>query len=315
MRTCRRTLALLLALLLLGSGALAESPWISIRTDEEAEALPTYAPPAVTVTRSPVLDAALSLLEEGNPFLERYNRFTGADIKPPLPYGVPYFWGGQAPSHVFAKAPDYVVQKAWSSSPIWYDEGVTYIYGFDCVGFVSWVWSQAGQQWLGADTLLADRTCHRLSSSTVEQPPFRYLAEQLELGDTLVIRYPGVHVMIYIGTLRMYGYTEQEVPELAPWLDYPLVIHSTTHAQVARRFRELIRSGLQKYKLASMPDGGVAVSLLGLSPEDTPYHAILEKGEQKEYTWYFILPDGTWLNIFRWQKSIQKYAWIPVKAQ
>ena len=81
-----------------------------------------------SLTPSPVLDAALSLLEEGNPFLERYNLLTDSDIQPKLPYGVPYLYGGQAESHVFAKAPEYVVQEAWINSPIYYRAGTTYIY-------------------------------------------------------------------------------------------------------------------------------------------------------------------------------------------
>ena len=36
-----------------------------------------------------VLDAALSMLEEGNPFLVHYNEDTGADIKARYPLGCP----------------------------------------------------------------------------------------------------------------------------------------------------------------------------------------------------------------------------------
>ena len=42
-----------------------------------------------------VLDAALSMLEEGNPFLTRYNEDTGAGIEARYPLGCPYFWGGR----------------------------------------------------------------------------------------------------------------------------------------------------------------------------------------------------------------------------
>ena len=72
----------------------------------------------------PVLDAALSLLEEGNPFLWRYNVLTGSSVQPRMPYGVPYLYGGRAESHVFAMAPEYVLQQAWTDSPKYYRTGL-----------------------------------------------------------------------------------------------------------------------------------------------------------------------------------------------
>ena len=57
-----------------------------------------------------VLTNAFTLLEEGNPFIERYNRITGENVQARMKQGVPYFWGGRAESHLFAKEPDYIVQ-------------------------------------------------------------------------------------------------------------------------------------------------------------------------------------------------------------
>ena len=62
---------------------------------------PTPLPPAETgelgpgtLEASPLLDSALSLLEEGNFFTARYNEITGSDVQAVFPLGVPYLWGG-----------------------------------------------------------------------------------------------------------------------------------------------------------------------------------------------------------------------------
>ncbi len=250
----------------------------------------------------PVLDAALSLLEEGNPFLWRYNVLTGSSIEPRMPYGVPYLYGGRAESHVFAMAPEYVLQQAWTDSPIYYRTGTLYFYGFDCVGYVQWVWKVCG---LGAlpsgGQMLGDRRHSVFSSAGPEMPAFSELASYLEPGDVLVT---DGHMAFFLGTLRQFGYTGEEAPDLAPWLDWPLVIHSTVHAGVADHFEDLIKHGIHKYSQATVTDGGVGVSLLGVPVEEAPGHVF----QQKQDTWYFDLPDHTWLTVLPWHEG-QRYCW------
>lgn len=255
-----------------------------------------------SMAASPVLDAALSLLEEGNPFLVRYNIITGSAVQARMPYGVPYLYGGQAETHVFAKEPEYIVQEAWINSPIYYRAGVTYIYGFDCAGYVKWVWKQAGLGQLpGGQEMLNDGYRSFYHSVSREMPPFSELARSLRPGDLLVTE---SHMAIFLGTLRNFGYTAEDVPELAPYLDWPLVIHSTVHAGVADHFEYLIQNGLQKYKLATVTDGGVGVSLLGVPVEYASGHVF----QQKQDTWYFDLPDHTWLTVLPWHTG-QRYCW------
>lgn len=256
------------------------------------------------IQRSKALDYALSLLEEGNPFLERYNLITGAQIQPPLPYGVPYLFGGQAQSHVFAKKPDYVVQKAWQNST-YYQAGTTYLYGFDCVGYVKWVWKKAYKSDMKTvDQMLRDRKHQMFGSASKPIPGWNELAAALTPGDVFVVKYPNTHMGMYIGTLRDYGYTAQEVPDLADWLDAPLVIHSHGDAAVADRFAYLIKHGLKKYRKATVTDGGVSVSLLCGSVSVAPYQV----RQQNHTTSYFVLPDQTWLSVFGW-KNIQQFCW------
>ena len=257
-----------------------------------------------TVSRSPLLDIALSLLEEGNPFLARYNLATGAGIEPRLPFGVPYLYGGQTPSHVFAKAPDYVVQEAWLNSPSYFKKGTKYLYGFDCVGYVRWVWNMLGMgEWPGADGLLWDAGRHVYDTRT-GLPDWETLARELRPGDILVKRTPDNHVAFFLGTLRGFGYSAEDVPELAAYLDYPLVIHSSTDAGVARRFDWLLKnSTLSKYRVASVTDGGVAVAILGVPKEEA--NSVFQ---QNQTTWYFTLPDGSWLSVLTWE-HITQFCW------
>lgn len=254
------------------------------------------------LSASPLWNAALSLLEEGNPFLLRYNALTGQSIQARMPYGVPYLYGGQAESHVFAKEPEYIVQEAWLNSPIYYRAGVTYIYGFDCAGYVKWAWKQAGLGALPtAKEMLWDASHHVYHSVSHEMPPFSELAASLRPGDLLVTE---THMALFLGTLRQFGYSEEEAPQLAQYLDWPLVIHSTVHAGVADHFDYLIHNGLQKYKLATVTDGGVGVSILGVPVELAPGHVF----QQKQDTWFFPLPDGTWLTVLPWKPG-QSYCW------
>ena len=94
------------------------------------------------LTAVPILNHAFTLLEEGNPFIDRYNRITGMEVQARMSLGMPYLWGGRLESYVFAKEPEYFVYAAWASSPAYYQKGLYYLYGFDCYGFVAWAWER-----------------------------------------------------------------------------------------------------------------------------------------------------------------------------
>ena len=264
---------------------------------------------AAAVRGCPMLSNAFTVLEEGNPFIERYNRITGENVRARMSHGAPYFWGAQQ-DHLFAKEPEYVVLPAWQNSPAYYRAGTKYLYGFDCVGFVKWVWKETyGQAMPARADLLRDRGNQVRCTAAGEGPIWEGFAETLIPGDLLLMehRSGGHHVAIYIGTLRMYGYSEGEAPELAGELDGPLVIHCTTNAQVADRFADLIQNGLPKYKCATPPDGGVCVSLLAPTPDKAPSKV----HQQNQDTWYYTLPDGTWLTVLRCD-DITEYAWYRI---
>ena len=262
-----------------------------------------------TMARNDAVEAALTLLEEGSPFVGRYNLITGAQVEPVFPYGVPYLFGGQASSHVFAKKPEYTLQKAWQNSKVYYQAGKTYLYGFDCVGFMQWVWKKAGRGELPSVAHLLRSDDHHVFSSTSRNrampAAWPLVAQQLQPGDLLVLKHPGTHLALYIGTLRQFGYTEAEVPLLRNYLDWPLVIHAAGSAAIADRFAYLIKNGPRKYRLATVTDGGVGVALVGPKAAQAPGHVF----QQNQDTYYFTLPDNTWLPILTWGRSVTAYCW------
>ena len=284
-----RCLTLILTLCLMQTAVLAENAYASL-------------------TASPILKHALALLEEGNPFLTAYSAVTGDATEAIMPQGIPYLWGGRKASHVFAMAPEYCLQQAWTSSPGgYYREGTLYFYGFDCVGFVAWVYEQAfGKQMPSLDSMLSDTAHHILDRQADMPDSFDDLSPLLKPGDIIVMEHPGRHVAMYIGTLRMYGYTEDGLPEeLQGHLDDPLVIHCTENAQVADRFDDLIKNGLHKYCIAQPPDGGVCVSLM-CPTTDIFTHSVTQ---QKATTRYLVLPDGTWLTPLNWSTVTRFCIW------
>ena len=256
-----------------------------------------------------VLSSAFACLEEGNPFLTRYNTITWAEVTPRLPQGVPYVWGGMTPSHVFAKEPDYCVLPISKGSPIWYEAGRKYINGFDCIGFIRYVYERARLIKLPTiSDLFNERDLCLWNNRSEDTLPLRMQWMALDFGDLLVMEHPGRHIAMYVGTLRNYNYTEEEIgEELAAYIDYPLVIHSSVNAQIADRFEDLIANGLPKYKAATVTDGGVCVSLIAPYRSSAPFTV----NQQKQDTSYFVLPDGTWLTVLPYDE-MTRFAWLRV---
>ncbi len=244
-----------------------------------AEAIARMDLSGATIEKNEFLDAAFSLLEEGNSFLLRYNAITGSDIQPLFSLGVPYFWGGRGYNILTERWPEYTTREAWQDSINYYRKGTTYIYGFDCIGLVKTVYKLAGHEIRGTvGDLISDQICeagqHIWCSGKHPIPEdWNQVAEKLEIGDLLWVKHPGVHALIYIGTLRDYGYTEEQLPAMAGMLDYPLMIHCSRNPYCYFRFRNLLASQ-EKGRLAAAtpPDGGVSICILGPDEEEAEMH-------------------------------------------
>ena len=304
----KKLIALLLAMMSLSSMlAFAEG-------DDESAGL---------VKQDPLLDAAFSMLEPGNPILEAYNEITGAGVEPVFEYGLPYFFGGtydykiKGEQLLFSKAPDYAKRTCWEQTKF-YDKNKYYLFGLDCSGFTRWVYNEAG--WPKHDKLSAminqfgkyGKKNHVYSHRDgKEMPPYEELAATLELGDLLVVKPKegGRHVMMYIGTLRDYGFTAETAPELEDYLDYTLVIHSGPNPMSGPRMQQYLDEHADDpyYDNVNIPNGGVCVSLIGVPTQDAPYQV-----EDSNTMYYFFDLDGYQLTSWWELDTATSFCWFRI---
>ena len=263
------------------------------------------------------IEAAFELLEEGNPFTARYEKLTGKKITPLFRLGVPYYFGGQSGArgngYFYLAWPEYCVKMCEHGSS-WFRVGNYYCYGLDCVGFTRHVYKACGKEPHPAlSDLMKNWWEHRASlvythRKGKEPPPFDQLKDVLQVGDLYIIKHETTdtrHVMMYIGTLRDFGYTAEEEPALAPWLDWPLVIHCGLSPFYGERFQKMIDENPERYGKCSTTDGGVAISLLGLSPEDAPEHGHVQN---TDYSWFTMNDGGYMLTVIN-LTDVKYYCW------
>jgi len=243
------------------------------------------------VEQNPLLDAAFSLIEEGNIFLERYNQITGANVEAKFVNGVPYMIGGKGDELFLSQYPNYAKRKCWETTKF-YRKNSVYIYGLDCSGYTQWIYAQCGKP--ARDSLSKmilkwdyerngnHRYNHRKGN---EMPPYNELKDHLIVGDLLVGKNGARHIMMYIGTLADYGFTAEEVPELADYLDYPLVIHSGPSPVYGARFDQVIAENPDLYGNCKTTNGGVQVSILGIPLDEAPYQ---EHVQIDDYSYYML---------------------------
>ena len=282
------------------------------------ESLPS--PPPAEVGRldagslhaSSLLASALSLLEEGNFFIDRYNAITGSEVSAVFPLGMPYLWGGGYSHSTFSRAPAWYPTRVCSSSSDFFEAGRVYLGGFDCIGYVRWIWldNQLGDvpslNTLLDDTLRLRRQSLYSSVESISRPVPEDRATLLRMlcpGALFVNRKEGGgrHIMMYIGTPRMWGFTEESA--LGACLDDLLMIHCGMNPVYGERMQRYIDAYPEEYGICHTTDGGVAVSLLGPSGEAAPFHAHVQ---QTDYD-YFVL-DGTVVTVYP-TGSIIRSAW------
>ena len=265
-------------------------------------ALLLAAPGALALSPDPVLNAALSMLEEGNPFLLQYNSQTGANVQARFAQGCPYFFGG---SDIKAYNTIGKTREAWQSS-LYYKEGVTYVGGFDCVGFTRWVLNESGRgEHPSLSTLISPYKSSKYFLSVTYSVPDDMVSQYLQPGDMLVIQHSrgGYHVLMFIGTLRSFGWTAEQLPEgLAQCMDYPLVIHCSSNEDYYERYSAYVR----EYKPWAQPtDGGVMVSLLN-APKDGSGR-IMANQDGSSYSYYPFF--GYKLTVYR-TENVQTMQWV-----
>jgi hypothetical protein len=236
------------------------------------------------VKQSLELNAAFSMLEEGNPFLARYNEITGADIRARYPLGMPYMFGGK----------DYdKLMTVWYATETTknFIEGKKYIYGFDCSGFTNWINFEAGKaQHDSLEQMITNRGLYRSNQLNMKGIPFDLLCYELQVGDFLVANAGGRHIMMYIGTMEDFGYTAEDAPELRDYLTYPLLVHCGLCPPYAARYAAYIaENGLG----CNTTDGGVAVAITGMPVSEAPHYL-----HQDHYDHYYFDLNGYFLRVY-----------------
>lgn len=276
--------------------------------------------------KNPLLDAAFSALEKDNIFQRRYNELTGSNVESLFDLGVPYFFGQQVSNgkllnktYLVSKYPEYAIKKCLEVTKT-FVKGDLYIYGFDCSGYTRWIYDQCG---LGMHPGLQDmitkgqyRQYHlynggkNWTSKKKEMPAYNELKDTLQVGDLLVTKHSARHIMMYIGTLSDYGFTAEEVPDLAPYLDNPLVIHCGPSPFYGERFQKLIDENPERYGRCHTTNGGVEVSILGVKPEEATYHTTVfhTKIYSADYD-YFLIDDGNYMLTLRDIDNATSFCW------
>lgn len=276
--------------------------------------------------KNPLLDAAFSALEKDNIFQRRYNELTGSNVESLFELGVPYFFGQQVSNgkllnktYLVSKYPEYAIKKCLEVTKT-FVKGDLYIYGFDCSGYTRWIYDQCG---LGMHPGLQDmitkgqyRQYHlynggkNWTSKKKEMPAYNELKDTLQVGDLLVTKHSARHIMMYIGTLSDYGFTAEEVPDLAPYLDNPLVIHCGPSPFYGERFQKLIDENPERYGRCHTTNGGVEVSILGVKPEEATYHTTVfhTKIYSADYD-YFLIDDGNYMLTLRDIDNATSFCW------
>ena len=280
------------------------------------------------VERNVLLDNAFKMLDEGNIFIERYNQITGADVQPIFASGVPYFFGGKDYDKMMEKYPQFS-KKTCREVTRFFRKGTVYICGLDCHGFISSVRSESGYSKLSPlnfifQPVYTDKTTHKkynweqyyiwwkydASNKTSSRkdnplPPLDQVKDTAEVGDLLLIHARGNHILMYIGTLRDYGFTEEEVPALADYMDYPLMVHCGISPVYGERIQKVLDADPEYFKKTKTTNGGVQVSIWGVPRDKAEQHATVQGND---FDW-FVLPNGQVMTIYD-MTNVSRWRWM-----
>ncbi len=239
---------------------------------------------ANSLADSELLDIALSALPAEHWALRRYQEETGSLIQARWPEtGVPYYFGGHSEEKVMHRF--FPLQESR-----YYRSDRLYLCGFDCGSFLHWVEEKAGYQ---PQDELSEILKARADAFPLQGVPLAAWRTALLPGDMIIFNHGTYHIGMILGTPRLYGLNEENAPELAGWLDYPMMIHCGEDPFCYDRFRDYIQK--QAYRMdTTPPDGGVTVSLLTEHKGDAPH--IRQAPWGKEYGYFSVM--GQEMTVF-----------------
>ena len=221
-----------------------------------------------------IYETSLCMLEEGNTFVEHYDETAGSLMQVSLPLGVPYYYAGGTE--------DKFLRRFFPSTTTrYYREDHMYLCGLDCVGMTHLIYEKCG---LARHPSISDLLRHGIGHDLmVKNDPMKW-SSFLKPGDLVAVKHGTFHIMMYLGTLRQFGWTEKNAGEALPLLDAPLVIHCGGSPFYYERYRKYIEE--QGFKNTMPPDGGVTVSVIQETNLDAPHSMDVFWG--KHFGWYMI---------------------------
>jgi hypothetical protein len=230
--------------------------------------------PLDRVRDRPFYEAALSMLEQGNPFIGYYDDTADSLITASLPLGVPYYYAGRTEEKFLNRYyPETITN--------YYRPDRMYFCGLDCVGMTRLIYEKSDME--RHPSIIAMLARGIGSSALKSRDPAEWPSLLLP-GELFCVRHGTYHVMMYLGTLRQFGWTEADAGEAAPLLDEPLVIHCGGNPFYYDRYLGLIRE--KGYRNTYPPDGGVTVSVIRQTNKDAPHTMTAKWG--KFFGWYLL---------------------------
>ena len=245
-----------------------------------SEKLPPF--PMDRVREDLLYDASLSMLEEGNPFLARYDETADSLLTAKLPLGVPYYYAGGTEEKFLRRFYP-------STTTNYYREDHMYLCGLDCAGMTHLVYEKRG---LERHPSISDLLYRGAGSAALKDNDPSVWPAMLQPGDLIAVKHGTFHILMYLGTMRQFGWTEKDAGEATDLLDEPLAIHCGGNPFYYDRYRDYISK--MGYRNTLPPDGGVTVSVICPSIKNAPHGG--EAAWGKRFGWY--MADGQPLLVF-----------------
>ena len=231
-----------------------------------------------------IYENSLCMLEADSLFIERYDDTADSLMAASLPLGVPYYYaGGTEEKFLHRFFP--------STTTHYYQDSHMYLCGLDCVGMTRLVYEKSG---LERHPSIVDILHRGVGHDALKKNDPSKWPMLLQPGDLIGVQHGTYHVLMYVGTLRQFGWKEYNAGEAEPLLDAPLAIHCGGNPFYYSRYKQYIKE--QGYRNTYPPDGGVTVSVIQQSDEDAPHSTDTSWG--KHFGWYNIT-DTQPLLVFR----------------
>ena len=230
--------------------------------------------PLDRVQDRPFYEASLCMLEEGNPFIEYYDETAESLLTASLPLGVPYYYAGRTEEKFLNRYYPRTITN-------YYRPDRMYFCGLDCAGMTRLIFDKCG--WEQHPTIMGMLARGLGSAALMNRDPAEWPSLLLP-GELFCVHHGTYHVMMYLGTLRQFGWTEADAGEAAPLLDEPLVIHCGGNPFYYDRYLALINE--KGYRDTYPPDGGVTVSVIRRTNRDAPHTMTARWG--KFFGWYML---------------------------